>query len=265
MNKDTLARILDGTTQQFDPLKIQGMAKRLGSSDEVADQLFEIAGQTHDHHASGYQVPSNPGNEHADSPFALIESGADRIDIYEDNFVPALFQTQEYMAALSKDNPFSTDSGSRRAQVARLARQTEVLGGEAPEVRAVLNEHCLLRIAHEPFFERQIGHMIDLTERYNLGIYVLPLARGVHPAMSGAFMIMGFSNPVDLEVVYLESYAGSEWVEARDPVQQFRKLFKATLQPSVELGAYLDGSERMAQVQPHRGRRQPELRGSSPV
>lgn len=264
MNHSTLGRMLDGTTRQFDPLKVKGMAIHLGASLEVADQLFDLAGQTHDLSASGYQQPSNPGKQHVDTPFGLIESGAGQIDIYEDNYVPAPLQLPEYMDALVEDNPFSTVEGAKRSKADRLKRQEALLDDDLPDMRAVLNEHALLRIEHEPFYERQISHMLDLIERFNLGIYVLPLTQGLHPAMPGAFTIMGFSNPIDLEVVYLESYAGSEWVEELDAVAQFRKLFKVILQRCEELGAYLDGRQQVAQVQPHRGRRQSELRGGPP-
>jgi hypothetical protein len=264
MNHSTLGRMLDGTTQQFDPLKVKGMAIHLGASLEVADQLFDLAAQTHDVSASGFQEPSNPGKQHSDTPFGLIESGANRIDIYEDNLIPGPFQLVEYMDALVKDNPFATEEGARRSKSDRLSRQGALFGDASPDMRVALNEHALLRIAHEPFYQRQLDHMIDLTERYNLGVYVLPLARGLHPAMSGAFMVMGFNNPVDLEVAYLESYAGREWVEDTEAVAQFRKLFKVILRRCVELGAYLDGQQPMAQVQPQLGERQLGVRGGPP-
>ncbi|MFC3495395.1 DUF5753 domain-containing protein [Glycomyces rhizosphaerae] len=243
MNHTTLKRMLDGTTQQFDALRVKGMAMHLGASPAVADQLFELAAQTHNIAASGYQQPSNPGKQHADSPFGMIISRADRIDIYEDNLIPGELQLVEYMDALVEDNPFATEEGARRSKADRRARKEAIFSGVTPDMRVVLNEHVLLRIAHEPFFDRQVGHLIDLTEQHNVGIYVLPVAKGLHPAMSGAFTIMGFSNPVDLEVVYLESYAGSEWVEELDAVAQFRKLFKVILQRCEELGAYLNGRQ----------------------
>lgn len=243
MNHTTLKRMLDGTTQQFDPLRVKGMAIHLGAEEEVANQLFELADQTHNVSASGYQQPSNPAKQHVESPFAVIESAADRIDIYENNLIPAPLQLIEYMDILVKDNPLSTEEGARRSKAERLARQGTLFNGEVPDMRVVLDEPALLRIEHEPFFDRQVEHMLDLSERFNVGIYVVPLSRGVHPAMSSAFRILGFSNPVDLEVVYLESYAGSEWVEEREALAQFRKLFKVILQRCEELGAYLNGRQ----------------------
>jgi hypothetical protein len=243
MNHTTLKRMLDGTTQQFDPLRVKGMAVHLGASQDVANQLFELAAQTHNIAASGYLQPSNPGKQHVDSPFGMIVSHAERIDIYEDNLIPGELQLVEYMDALVKDNPFATEEGARRSKADRRARQEAIFDGTAPDMRVVLNEHALLRIAHEPFYDRQVDHLVTLTEQHNVGIYVLPVAKGLHPAMSGAFTIMGFSNPVDLEVVYLESYAGSEWVEELEAVAQFRKLFKVILQRCEELGAYLDGRQ----------------------
>jgi hypothetical protein len=255
MNRTTLGRLLDGTTQQFDPLRVKGMATHLGASVAVADQLFKLAAQTHNEDASGYLRRTNSGDQHFGSLFGLLEVEADRIEIYEDNLIPGPLQLLEYMEALSTDNPFSTEEGARRLRADRMERQAMLFGEDAPDMRAVMNEHALLRIANESFYERQIDHMMSLIERHNIGIYILPLSAGLHPAMSGAFRILGFSNPVDLEVVYLESYAGNEWVEELEAVAQFRKLFKVILQRCVELGAYLDGQHQVAQIQPQRGQR----------
>lgn len=73
MHKDTLSRTLKGTTQQFDPSRVQGMAIRLGASVGVAQQLFDLAAQTHNTNASGFQEDPGANLPAKDSPFGLIE------------------------------------------------------------------------------------------------------------------------------------------------------------------------------------------------
>ena len=93
--------------------------------------------------------------------------------------------------------------------------------------------------------------MLDLIERFGIGVHVLPNSAGLHPAAYGSFILMGFSQPTQREVGFLESYgAAGEWVEDRNTLDQFRRLYKSTLQRCVELGAYANADRGMAQVQP---------------
>jgi hypothetical protein len=252
MNKDTLDRILTGKTKRHDPTRIQGMAKRLGASDEVANQLFELAVQTHDNGASGYQQSRKPGNPVGESPFAVVESAANRLDIYEESLIAGLLQTPEYMRALTDADPFIETEAAAKSNIQyKLGRQRAVLeGGEPPAMRVILNEYVLQQIRHLPFYNAQMDHIRELTDRYNIGVYIFPTTAGLSPAYNGAFTLMGLDNPVDFEVAFLDAYSGGAWVEDQVSIEHLRKLFKVILQRCVELGAYLDADERMAEVQP---------------
>ncbi|GAB4006609.1 helix-turn-helix transcriptional regulator [Glycomyces albus] len=237
MNKSTLDRILTGKTMRHDPTRIQGMAKRLGASDAVANQLFELAVQTHSNDASGFRHSRRPGEVSKGSPFSMVEAAADRLDIYEDNLVTGLLQTVEYMRALIESSPFVDSEAQARGIIDyKQNRQRAVFGdGNPPEMRVVLNEHVLQQMKHLPLYGAQIAHLRKITDQYDIGVYIHPTAAGLNPAESGAFTLMGFDNPVDLEVAFLDAYAGGSWVEDRDSIKQFRKLFKVILQRSVEL------------------------------
>jgi hypothetical protein len=239
MHKDTLDRMLKGTTQQFDPSKVQGMAMRLGASVNVGEQLFELAAQTHDTSASGFQEGAGLAGQAKDSPFALIELGAKRIDAYEESLIHGLLQTKEYMEEVDRIHPFRQPGEVPASVQNKLERQRLAFeDGDPPEMRAILNEQCLLRIRNTRLFHRQMEHMLGLVERFNLGIYVLPVSSGIHAANLGSFTIMGFEHPEGFELAYVPSVAGASWVENRVLISQCRKLVTVTLRECIDLGAY---------------------------
>ncbi len=244
MHKDTLSRALNGTTQQFDPSRVQGMAIRLGASMAVAQQLFELAAQTHNTNASGFQESSGLNAQAKDSPFALIELGARRMDFYEDGLIHGLLQTREYMEQVARVHPFEDPADAPSSVENKLARQRLAFEeGERPEMRVILNEHSLDRLQNTALYEPQIKHMLGLIERHHLGIYVLPVATGIHSTNLGSFTIMGFDHPTEFEVVYVPSVAGAHWVEDAALTDQCQKLFKHTLRKTVELGAYVNADK----------------------
>jgi hypothetical protein len=239
-------------TVKHDPTRIQGIAKRLGASDAIAEQLFELAVQTHDIGASGYQQSRKGGGSGVTSPFSIIESAACRFDIYEDSLVTGLLQTVECMQAYIDVSPFvESDDVAREIIEYKEGRQRSVFeDGDVPAMRVVMNEHALLRIRHLPCYGGQMDHLRMMIERYDIGIYVLPISAGPSPAELGAFTLMGFDNPVDFEVAFLDAYAGGAWVEDRDSIERLRRIFKVILQRCIELGAFLDADRRVAQVKP---------------
>lgn len=249
MHKDTLDRTLKGITQQFDPSRIQGMAMRLGASAVVGEQLFQLAAQTHNTHASGYQEDASLAGHAKDSPFALIELGAKRMDVYEEGLVHGLLQTREYMEAVTKAQSWSK-SESIEAVDNKLERQRVAFEeGDPPEMRVVLNEQALLRISRTELYDPQMRHMLDLVQRYNIGIYVLPIRRGIPAGQLGSYTIMGFDHPQGFELAYVPSMAGALWIENREQIAQCRKLLNVTLRECIDLGAYADADKRVAQIE----------------
>ncbi|MCD0444873.1 Scr1 family TA system antitoxin-like transcriptional regulator [Glycomyces sp. A-F 0318] len=251
MNHSTLTRWLEGDTVVYDPQKVRGVAISLGASTGMARHLFDLAVQTHDTSASGFHLSADPEAGLAHTPFTLIEAGAERIDIYEESLIAGLLQCIEYIKAFASLEPSADREFVEKVLRFKLERQAAIFGSKVPEMRVVLNEAALLRIAHCDFYEAQIDHMLDLIERYGIGIYVLPMSAGLHRAMFGPFVLMGFDQPVEREIGFLESYgAAGEWVEDRSTLDRFRRLYKSTLQRCVELGAYANADRGMAQIEP---------------
>jgi hypothetical protein len=72
---------------------------------------------------------------------------------------------------------------------------------------------------------RQLERLVEVAGLPSVTIQVLPFGAGVHPAMDGGFSILGFPEPSDPSVVYLENAAGSVYLEELDEVARFDRTF----------------------------------------
>jgi transcriptional regulator with XRE-family HTH domain len=146
---------------------------------------------------------------YSDIPYStLIGMEAEAVSMLTyQQVVPGLFQTEAYARAIIAGTIPTVDPEmlEERVQV-RLTRQG-VLTKERPlEVRAVLDETCIRRLVGGPEVMRaQIHRLLELAERPNIIMQVLPFGVGAHPGtMLGPFTVLEFGHPDDPGVVYVE-------------------------------------------------------------
>ena len=84
----------------------------------------------------------------------------------------------------------------------RLERQKEVFK-RAPDQYHILDEAVLRRHVGTAMPE-QLQHLIELADRPEVTIRVIPFAAGPHFGLRGPFVLLGFDVPLD-DVLYLES------------------------------------------------------------
>lgn len=156
--------------------------------------------------------------------------------------VTGLLQTEAYMEAQKRADPLSTEEeipGVKRYKLHRQEKRFGEGGKGGPETRVVMAEQCLAGIKGEDFYEGQVEHMLDLVERQGIGIYILPMNHEANRLLTRPFTIMGFDNPGPWDVVFMESYQGSEWAESREAVEGCRRLYTFVLKACTELGVYV--------------------------
>lgn len=84
-----------------------------------------------------------------------------------------------------------------------------------------MGEATLLRpVGDEAVLRAQLAHIIELTERPNITVQVMPFRAGGHPAL-GPFVRLGYPEEWHPDVVYLETQAGAQWVEEATQVSKF--------------------------------------------
>ncbi len=153
-----------------------------------------------------------------------LEADASSINVYQSSLVEGLLQTPEYAAAVIRSTwPELPDEEVHRRVTLRTSRQ-ERLGGPHPSrLWVVLDEAALRRpIGGRDVLVAQLRHLVEAGTRPNVTIQVLPFAVGGHAALGTSFTHLGFPDPDDPEVVYLEVLTGSLYVEKPDEVRQYR-------------------------------------------
>jgi hypothetical protein len=86
---------------------------------------------------------------------------------------------------------------------------------------AVIDEVVLQRVIGDPAtHRRQLRRLVDESERDNITLRVIPLARGAYPGLRGPFMTMDFAD--EPSVVYVENQTLSLFLEEKDDLAAFR-------------------------------------------
>jgi transcriptional regulator with XRE-family HTH domain len=165
-----------------------------------------------------------------------LEGAASLLRVYEVQFVHGLLQTEQYARAVVRRGMTgaSPDDVERRVAL-RLERQKHLLanGAGAPEFHIVLDEAALRR----PYGDRevmrgQLQHLIDVSERPNVRLQVMPFRFGGHSGESGAFTILSFPDADLSDVVYVEQLTSALYLDKREDVAQYEQALKELQQDS---------------------------------
>lgn len=156
-----------------------------------------------------------------------LEAEAAIIHEYSAELVPGLLQTADYYRAFMRAAPTVGDEGTiERKAAVRLARQDRLTGTEPPEYWAVLNEAVIRRVVGGADTMRaQLQHIAEMADLAHVNVQVLPFRAGAHAAMNESFIVLSFPAPADPDVVYLESQAGSLYLEQRPEVERYAAMF----------------------------------------
>jgi transcriptional regulator with XRE-family HTH domain len=161
---------------------------------------------------------------------ALIgfEAAAATIRTYHSLLVPGLLQTVDYARAVTHAvrPDLSASEVERRVEV-RTARQIHLPQEDPPSLSVVLDEAALRRpVGGSAVMSQQLRHLVEVAGLPNVRLQVLPFSAGVHAGMDGSFTIIGFPEPEDPEVVYLENATSDLYLEEPDDVRRYSVLFE---------------------------------------
>jgi hypothetical protein len=151
-----------------------------------------------------------------------LEEAATALRTYETHFVPGLLQTPDYArAVLASTIPPLTGIDLERAVQLRMTRQRVLARPEPLRVWAVVDEVALRREVGDGEVHRaQLRHLLELAERPNIALQVLPLRSGAH-AGGGAFSVLRFADPDLPDVVYIEQLVSALYVDKVEHVERY--------------------------------------------
>jgi transcriptional regulator with XRE-family HTH domain len=160
--------------------------------------------------------------------FVGIEEEAASIRIYVSEVIPGLLQTEAYARAVLQAEPVEpTAEEIDRHLAVRMGRQRLLLeADDAPEMWIVLSEAALHRcVGGKATMREQLEHLIEASRLPNVTVQVLAYASGAHPSLHGGFTILGFPEPADPDVVYIEHRTGSLYLEEKEEVRKYTLMF----------------------------------------
>jgi transcriptional regulator with XRE-family HTH domain len=171
-----------------------------------------------------------------------LEQAASVIRAYEPQLVPGLLQTEDYARAIMQLRHVHVSASEIERRVAlRMARQTFLNRPDAPELWVALDEAALRRPLGDHKFQRaQLLRLIEMAERPNITLQIVPFEAGGPAATGGPFTILRFSEPDLPDVVYLEHLTNAVYLDKRrDTVQYLAIMDNLCIQaqsPSATIG-----------------------------
>lgn len=161
--------------------------------------------------------------------FIGLETDASYIKTWEPTAVPGLLQTAEYARAVMLANPamISPDKlenliGIRHERQVRLEQGTDV------RLDAVIWEAALITTVSSDEVQRgQLSRLLELMNRPNISVQVLPLEAGDKASMSGSFVMFSFGSERSVSTVFVENLTSSQYLERDQELRGYTLVFDA--------------------------------------
>lgn len=172
------------------------------------------------------------GYEHSVEPhmatYLAMVSEASQIRHYSVTRIPTLLQAEDYARALVTGGRAWPDrySGPADRNVEMQMERQRRAAVSMPEVWAVLDEAAVRRqVGGREVMREQIEHLIGLSAMPHFFLQLIPYTSGAYPALDLPFVILGFADPADPDVVGIGYPTGALWIEDTDEVHRYNLLF----------------------------------------
>jgi transcriptional regulator with XRE-family HTH domain len=221
-------------------VEVQIMCQLYGADQETTRALMSLAKETK---AKGWwQAYGDVVPDYFDL-YVGLEAAASRIDWFETELIPGLFQTEDYARTLIRmDNADkSGDEIERRVKV-RMGRQSILRRPiDPPTLRVALRETILrCPVGDNGVMAAQLDRLSEVSGLANVSLRVLPFSAGHNLGMlSGAFDILRFpvnGSGADSEppTVYSESFTGALYLDKAHEVGRYDQAFGQVWEASLD-------------------------------
>jgi transcriptional regulator with XRE-family HTH domain len=154
--------------------------------------------------------------------YVRLEQAASTIRSYQVQFVPGLFQTEEYArAVITADTRSDSDDDVERRVHLRVARQKLLAQPHAPTFWAILDEAALRRhYGSARVMREQLTHLVELSELPNVTLQVLRFDD--YSSATGPCTVLRFAEPDLPDVVYIEQLTSAVYLDKPPEVERYR-------------------------------------------
>jgi len=169
--------------------------------------------------------------------YAEAEQEAERIQVFEPEYIPGLLQTEIYIRALQEAFIRPTPRDVADAVVAfRLQRQKLIYSrARLPRIEMIIGAQAIACL-DDSVQDEQIH---QLRERAKLGVEIR-VATGLHPAMGSMFTVLTPPANDGPPFVYMDAMDGCRYVEDHDVVSEYHRSHVRAMEVATPLERYLN-------------------------
>lgn len=151
-----------------------------------------------------------------------LEQEAASLTIFQSSVIPGLFQVGDYIRAIHRAGIPRLEDEAIEERVEERGKRQQILTVEgAPKVELLLDEAVLRRpVGDSSIMRSQLNHLIEMAERPNITIQVIPFSVGAHPALESNFTILEFAGRAPT-IVHAESLAGQFYLERQQDIERY--------------------------------------------
>ncbi|MET7727516.1 helix-turn-helix domain-containing protein [Streptomyces mirabilis] len=165
-----------------------------------------------------------------------LESDAVTIRCYFPQLIPALLQTPAYAHAIISSSPRAATQKTATALVQVRQGRKEILTRPAgpTELRTVIDESALYPRAGSAsdLMRDQLLSLLDMAERENVTLRVMPLDAPLHSGLTSNMTIMDFRHPWPALAV-VDHTRGGVFLEEPEDVAAFTEVFDAVCETAL--------------------------------
>lgn len=198
----------------------------------LREELVEIARQAGKHGWWQSYQDVLPGHI---TPLLDFENSSSAIRYMHNLLVPGLLQTAAYARALIRScHPEAGPTQIDRLVDLRLDRQKVLEREDPPQLSVILDEAALHRpIGGTKAMREQLLRLVEQVDDARAVVQVIPFDAGEHTGMDMPFTIMSFPADHEPDVVYVEQYTTTWYIDDEYDVRRYTTYFNNLLQTAL--------------------------------
>jgi len=205
------------------PRDVRDMLQIYGVPEGQRDTLVQLARESRQKgwwHAYGDSVQPHFAT------YLGMESAASEIKNVNLTRIPILLQTEDYAREVIAAGRMRPSLPDHDRSLELLMERQRLARANPPHVWVVLDEAALRRrVGGADVMRAQIEHLIELSATPSMFLQFIPFSSGAHVAMDLPFVIMGFPDPADPDVVCMGYPTGVLWIEDIAEVHRYNMFF----------------------------------------
>ncbi|MGW0587580.1 helix-turn-helix domain-containing protein [Streptosporangium sp. NPDC002607] len=221
MSRATISRLEAGKTARPRPRDIRDILKLYKVGDPQREAVMDLARGARERGWWEQYKGVFTGT------YVGLEAEASSIDTFEPLVIPGLLQTAAYTAELTRASLTHDPAEIDKHVEARMRRQEILQRPNSPRYWAIIDEAALLRpVGDVEVMRGQLHKLIDTHPLEHVTIQVIPMSAGPHIGLWGQFVILGFPDPTDRNVVYVETPTDGLYLEEPEHLERYNLMMQ---------------------------------------